>query len=147
MVKDKRAADVTLSEEASRNWSEILSREYLFDRFLRDADNLESRATKSDVCGALSRLLRRGGDDFRKLSVQVVGNPRAAEAEGEAEADGEDEADAAYAVNCTVGAAAEEAKEGGDAHVGVASRRRMFVEDLKEFRQSLPVYPVLHIVE
>ncbi len=41
-MKAKLAADVTLEEEVSRNWSEICSREYLFDRRFKDVDNLVS---------------------------------------------------------------------------------------------------------
>ena len=53
--------------------------------------------TKDKVTSALASMLR-GGADFRKLSVQVLGNPRATEAESEAP--GENEADSAYHVTC-----------------------------------------------
>ena len=100
----------------------------------------ENDVTKSDVSSALSCLLKRGGSDFRKLSVQVVGNPKASGEEkedGDEEEDEEDaedaDEDAVYSMLCQV----PEKKE-GDA---------VFVEDLKQFRRSLKVHPVLRIVE
>ena len=36
LIKERKSADVTLEEEVGRNWGEIGSREYVFDRFEKD---------------------------------------------------------------------------------------------------------------
>ena len=36
LIKLKQVPDVSLDEEVSRNWNEILSEEYLFDRFQQE---------------------------------------------------------------------------------------------------------------
>ena len=40
LAKLKMKADVTLEEEVARNWGEITGREYLFDRFEKEAEIL-----------------------------------------------------------------------------------------------------------
>ena len=42
LVKLKSQVDVTLAEEVNRNWSEIVSREYMFDRRETEIKFLES---------------------------------------------------------------------------------------------------------
>ena len=54
LIKQKKSADVTLYEEASRNWNEILSAEYVFDRFAREIQILEGIQSKEDMIDALA---------------------------------------------------------------------------------------------
>ena len=39
LIKLKQSPDVSLEEEVSRNWNEILSEEYLFDRLKQEVGN------------------------------------------------------------------------------------------------------------
>lgn len=75
LIKLKLRADVTLEEEVSRNWQEIISKEYVFDRNDREAALLGDISIK-DVKSLLLPLI-----STRKLSVQVVGsdNPNSAQ--------------------------------------------------------------------
>jgi nardilysin len=69
LIKAKKAADVTLEEEVNRNWNEIVSGEYLFDRHAKEILLLEG-CTKSAVVEYMNGFLKRS-EQRRKLSVQV----------------------------------------------------------------------------
>ncbi|XP_037087796.1 nardilysin-like [Pollicipes pollicipes] len=69
LIRNKQCADVSLEEEVNRNWGEIVSREYVFDRLDRESDVLQSIPLKE-----VRSLLRDAVDcQQRALSVQVVG--------------------------------------------------------------------------
>jgi len=68
LIKLKSRADVTLEEEVGRNWQEIMSREYVFNRNLREVEFLKQIGL-NDVKSVLLPLL-----STKKLSVQVVGS-------------------------------------------------------------------------
>ena len=69
----KSQADVTLNEEFHRNWSEISSAEYLFDRKQQEIKLLESCDKKSMV-DFVTKLIAKSNENRRKLSVQVQGS-------------------------------------------------------------------------
>lgn len=73
LIKLKRCGDVILAEEVGRNWGEITSDQYIFDRHEREIASIGEIKIQD---------LRRWWEDhnkfekstnFRKLSVQVVG--------------------------------------------------------------------------
>jgi len=68
LVKMKLRADVTLEEETGRNWQEIMSKEYVFNRSEREVAFLKEIGLE-EVKSALVPLL-----STRKLSVQVIGS-------------------------------------------------------------------------
>jgi len=68
LIKLKSRADVTLEEEVGRNWQEIMSKEYVFNRNAREVEFLKEVGLE-DVKSVLLPLL-----STRKLSVQVVGS-------------------------------------------------------------------------
>eukprot|EP00092_Neocalanus_flemingeri_P030811 GFUD01033465.1.p1 GENE.GFUD01033465.1~~GFUD01033465.1.p1 ORF type:complete len:1104 (+),score=409.71 GFUD01033465.1:45-3356(+) len=68
LTKLKLRADVTLEEEVCRNWQEIMSKEYVFNRNEREVAVLAEIGLE-DVKSLLLPLL-----STRKLSVQVVGS-------------------------------------------------------------------------
>ena len=72
LVTMKSQADVTLSEEVDRHWSEIVNAEYFFDRLTEEIKLLES-CDKDKMVEFCTKLLSKS-DSRRKLSVQVVGN-------------------------------------------------------------------------
>jgi len=67
LIKLKLTADVTLEQEVNRNWSEIISKEYVFDRPELLAAVLTEISTE-DMKKMLTPLLAE-----KKLSIQVVG--------------------------------------------------------------------------
>ena len=71
LIKLKQCADIHLKEEIYRNWAEITTREYLFDRFER-----EIAAVESITLEELRKFIKahtKDGTNFRKLSIQIVG--------------------------------------------------------------------------
>lgn len=70
IVKNKLSEDNKLSEEVNRNWSEIDSNYYDFNRFEKDVEAL-STITKNHV---LEFYRNHYGENQRKLSVQVIGH-------------------------------------------------------------------------
>ena len=73
LIKMKSQADVTLSEEFERNWNEIQSREYLFDRNLREIKLFED-CDKQKMVEFVTAIISKSNENRRKLSVQVVGS-------------------------------------------------------------------------
>ncbi|XP_052845822.1 nardilysin [Drosophila gunungcola] len=70
LISGKRLGDNSLDEEVMRNWSEIVTKEYFFNRMEMEIQTLNN-LTKEDV---LSFLNDYDKSNLRKLSVQVVGN-------------------------------------------------------------------------
>ena len=73
LIKMKSQADVTLSEDFERNWNEIQSREYLFDRNLREIKLFEE-CDKQKMVEFVTAVISKSNENRRKLSVQVVGS-------------------------------------------------------------------------
>ncbi|XP_017048682.1 nardilysin [Drosophila ficusphila] len=70
LISSKKLGDTSLDEEVMRNWSEIVTMEYFFNRMEMQIQTL-NRLTKDDV---LNFLKDYDKNNLRKLSVQVVGN-------------------------------------------------------------------------
>lgn len=70
LINGKKLGDTSLDEEVLRNWSEIVTKEYFFNRIETQIQML-SHLTKEDV---LNFLNDNDKNNLRKLSVQVVGN-------------------------------------------------------------------------
>ncbi|KAL1138822.1 hypothetical protein AAG570_008884 [Ranatra chinensis] len=74
LVKLKLCGDVYLKEEVKRNWDEIKSREYIFDRSEREVSYI-SGINLEDIDEFLKDQIGLKEDsNFRKLTVQVVGH-------------------------------------------------------------------------
>lgn len=73
LIKIKQCSDIHLKEEVKRNWGEINSCEYAFDRLEREVQHI-SNITKDEVIHFLHNCVSEAGKKFRKLSVQVVGH-------------------------------------------------------------------------
>lgn len=73
LVKNMLSKDNKLTEEAVRNWNEIINGEYEFDRRVKEVECL-SMITKNDL---LEFCRLHHGENERKLSVQIIGNGNA----------------------------------------------------------------------
>uniref|UniRef100_A0AAY4A2R5 Nardilysin n=1 Tax=Denticeps clupeoides TaxID=299321 RepID=A0AAY4A2R5_9TELE len=67
LVKLKECEDTHLGEEVDRNWAEVVTQQYVFDRLNREIEALKLM-TKSEL---VSWFLEHRGDSSRKLSVHV----------------------------------------------------------------------------
>lgn len=71
LIKLKNMVEVELESEVSRHWSEITSKEYIFNRLELEAQMI-SQLTKADVVEFyLSKVIAA---DAKKLSIQVIGS-------------------------------------------------------------------------
>lgn len=70
LITTKMAEDVDMVDEVARNWGEICSDEYVFDRAQREAEALRA-ITEKDL---LAFYLETYGEKARKLATQVIGN-------------------------------------------------------------------------
>ena len=128
LIQQKKAADVTLEEEVSRNWAEITSREYLFDRPNKDVEQLEKlMESKDNLLKILANLVKEG-KECRKLGVQILGNSKLDQDEDEANNDDENP-DKVFVV--------EHLDDG----------KKSFIKDSKEFANKLEMYPTHHITK
>lgn len=73
LIKIKQCSDIHLSEEVKRNWEEITSCEYAFDRLEREVQHI-SNIKKDEVLNFLIDIAVETGKKFRKLTIQVVGH-------------------------------------------------------------------------
>ncbi|KAF7659388.1 hypothetical protein LDENG_00298590 [Lucifuga dentata] len=69
LVKLKECDDTHLGEEVNRNWAEVLTQQYVFDRLNREIEALK-QMTRAEL---VSWLQEHRGRNSRKLSVHVVG--------------------------------------------------------------------------
>ncbi|XP_075038182.1 nardilysin [Mixophyes fleayi] len=69
LIKLKECEDTHLGEEVDRNWSEVITQQYLFDRLEREVDALKT-FKKSDM---VNWFQAHRGCDRKVLSVHVVG--------------------------------------------------------------------------
>ena len=73
LIKLKEVKDFSLYDEFSRNWGEILTEEYFFQRKQKEIICLENLEKQHIVEFWLENL----NNNLRKLSIQVVGNKQA----------------------------------------------------------------------
>ncbi|XP_066596131.1 nardilysin [Prorops nasuta] len=71
LIKLKKQALVQLKEEVDRNWKEIKTREFVFDRMEREVEAIERITIKKLKNFVHDNLLE--GENIRKLSVHIIG--------------------------------------------------------------------------
>ena len=123
LVKLKSQVDVTLAEEVNRNWSEIVSREYMFDRRETEIKFLES-CDKKQMVDFVSLLINKANSERRKLSVQVVGGNEITEDTMD------DNPDAKFVLKY----------HGQD-------DPKLFIDDVLAYKKSLSAFPLHKIVQ
>ncbi|XP_075873898.1 nardilysin [Nelusetta ayraudi] len=69
LVKLKECEDTHLGEEVDRNWAEVVTQQYVFDRLNREVQALKQMTGP----GLVSWFKEHRGENGRKLSVHVVG--------------------------------------------------------------------------
>ncbi|KAL8178679.1 UNVERIFIED_CONTAM: hypothetical protein K2H54_054870 [Gekko kuhli] len=69
LIKLKECEDSHLGEEVDRNWTEVVTQQYLFDRLVREIEALKS-LSRSEL---LDWFLIHRGKERKVLSVHVVG--------------------------------------------------------------------------
>lgn len=80
--KEKQCADIDLNEEVTRNWNEITTWQYMFDRLEREV--LAIKNIKINDLREWTEKHTLNGSNFRKLSIHVVGSKESNEEVNEA---------------------------------------------------------------
>lgn len=70
LIKLKQVADMAISAEVTRNWTEIVNEEYMFDRRRQQIEELR----KLEKGRIVNFLLTNELTNLRKVSVQVIGH-------------------------------------------------------------------------
>lgn len=118
LIKLKEIKDITLYEEVARNWSEITSEEYIFDRKAKEIAIIHS-LEKQDI---LDFWLKNEETNLRKLTVQVIGSNKEADKENESIEVDTKNLDLKFL----------ESDKNGEA-----------IKNIEEFKNKLKVYPVI----
>ncbi|XP_053986881.1 nardilysin-like isoform X2 [Hylaeus volcanicus] len=79
LIKQKQCADIHLREELDRNWPEITTGDYMFDRIENELITIES--IKIDQLREWMNAHTINGSNLRKLSVHVIGTPKSTDKE------------------------------------------------------------------
>lgn len=72
LIELKEHEDLSLADEADRNWTEVLDQTYIFNRKRREVEILR-KLTKEDLYQWFLTH-RKNGDKYKKLSVQIIGS-------------------------------------------------------------------------
>lgn len=81
LIKQKQCDDINLREEFHRNWAEITTGNYMFDRIENELMAIEHITIEELREWMNSHTMN--GSNLRKLSVHVVGTPKSADKENE----------------------------------------------------------------
>lgn len=74
LIKLKQCADIHLKQEVRRNWGEIKSKEYVFDRHHKEKKFIEQLSLQEVIQWFEPFVSIQSPQKLRKLSTQVVGN-------------------------------------------------------------------------
>ncbi|KAM0729058.1 Nardilysin [Formica fusca] len=126
--KEKQCADIDLNEEVTRNWNEITTWQYMFDRLEREV--LAIKNIKINDLREWTEKHTLNGSNFRKLSIHVVGSKESNEEVNEAINIPEDRSNTQYSLEYI--AKDPQDKETQDNHI----------IDIEDYKKDLYIYPV-----
>ncbi|XP_062565638.1 nardilysin isoform X2 [Armigeres subalbatus] len=132
LLKRKQIVDTELKNEVDRNWAEITTEEYIFNRNKLEMEHIE-RLGKQNILDFYNRLLF-DNRHRRKLSVQVVGCSEKSILCGDDKVDKDDEAETE-----------DLDREFIIQYLTTDDEQRNYITDIERFGKSLKVYPVTKI--
>lgn len=123
LILIKLTEDTDLKDEIARNWAEVTSDEYIFDRVQQEVNALRS-ITQEELIEFYSNSL---GDNEQKFSTQIIGNPNGNKTSDDVEED--------VVVDKSIFDRIEivEFKE---------NAKGVLIRDISRFKKTLDVYPV-----
>uniref|UniRef100_A0A8C8LYJ9 Nardilysin n=2 Tax=Oncorhynchus tshawytscha TaxID=74940 RepID=A0A8C8LYJ9_ONCTS len=136
LVKLKECEDTHLGEEVDRNWAEVVTQQYVFNRLHREIEALK-QMTRAELG---SWYLEHRGHNCRKLSVHVVGfGPE----EGDPPADGSGERDEEECGSSSYGEVSKLTFLPASPKMAAATS----IMDIPSFTQSLTLFPYHKIIQ
>ncbi|XP_055592600.1 nardilysin-like isoform X2 [Uranotaenia lowii] len=127
LLKRKQIVDTELKTEVSRNWAEITTEEYIFNRNKLEMAHIEN-LTKTDVKQFYEQLLF-DNHHRRKMAVQVVGSSEKSN----------------HHLTASDGAESEDLQRDFSIQYLTENSTRKFIGDIVDFGKMLVVYPVTKI--
>ena len=143
-LQAKKEADVTLSDEVNRNWAEIASREYLFDRHEKTIALLEA-CEKEKMVKHITSIINTK-QERKKFSVQVIGNPDGIKMQTEVD---EDEDGVEEGEECPAPSDLDPDSVFEMVYLNCDDKALSpsFILDSKSFKKGLKTYDVTHITK
>ncbi|CAH2005923.1 unnamed protein product [Acanthoscelides obtectus] len=138
LIKTKQCAHTDLKEEVDTNWSEIISDDYIFDRLKQEIAAIKDVTLKEVRQWWKTHNKFGDKENFRKLTVQVVGHNKSEKDVKDADVDvlGNDKEDAVLGRKFRVTVLGNESlckKEKKD--------KEYFIKDVEDFRSGLVMFP------
>ncbi|XP_050677562.1 nardilysin-like isoform X2 [Leptidea sinapis] len=126
LIQLKHTTDYELKEEANRNWREITSCEYKFQRLLIEAEAID-KVKMSDIRKWVADHFAVGNKSrFRKLSIQVVGHlPNSADNATQGESGVQDHS--------------LQLLHAGQPSTNIQENQEEFITSIDDFKKSLPL--------
>lgn len=132
LIELKEHEDLSLADEADRNWIEVIDQTYIFNRKRQEVAILK-KLTKEELYLWFSSH-RKNGNKYRKLSVQIIGS-------GQCEA--HDCADSH--VDADSGLGNDEDWQIRPLTVDTSGTTVFCVKNISEFKRTRAIYPVVKI--
>ncbi|XP_018577073.1 nardilysin [Anoplophora glabripennis] len=134
LIKTKQCADVHLKEEMNRNWSEIVTDDYLFDKLKQEVEAIGDIKIEEIREWWDKHNIFGNQENYKKLSIQVVGNDKNVD-QKRAKRDITDSAmSTKYAFNM-LGSEEISEKE--------SKAKDYFINDINKFKEGLALYPIV----
>nr|CAH7769485.1 unnamed protein product [Callosobruchus chinensis] len=131
LIKTKQCADTYLKEEVDRNWSEIISDDYIFDRLKQEIAAIKDVSLKELRKWWKSHNKFGDKENFRKLTIQVVGHK--AEQDAAAAAKNSDTLIDGKLMITVLGSPCLGPKEKKD--------KEYFITNVEDFKSGLVIFP------
>ncbi|XP_078353430.1 nardilysin-like [Oculina patagonica] len=132
LIELKEHEDLSLADEADRNWTEVLDQTYIFNRKRREVDTLR-KLTKEDLYQWFMSH-RKCGDKYKKLSVQIIGS---GQCETRACADSPVDADS--------GLGNDDDWQIRPVPVDTCGNQIFCIKNISEFKRTRAIFPVVKI--
>jgi len=132
LIELKEHEDLSLADEADRNWTEVLDQTYIFNRKRREVDSLRKLSKEDLYQWFLSH--RKSGDKYKKLSVQIIGSGQC-----------ETRACADVAVDADSGLGSDDDWQIRPVPVDTSGNQVLCIKNISEFKRTRAIFPVVKI--
>ncbi|CAL7942606.1 unnamed protein product [Xylocopa violacea] len=142
LIKLKQCADIHLKEEVDRNWMEITSGDYMFDRIENELSMIENITI--DELREWMKSHTINGSNLRKLSVHVIGNAKPTDKENNEEFQ-------SFAIGTNSNSEVEKNKNVRYSLTYVPApeetdKSSVYITDIQEYKSRLYSYPIIHTI-
>lgn len=147
LIKLKRCGDVVLAEEVGRNWGEITSDQYIFDRHEQEIKAIGEIKIQDLRKWWEEHNKFDKSENFRKLSVQVVGYDIGDKNEAKEKHEGNEISATVFGINfiCLTDVPCPHSRfclQYVETQTSSKEDPNYYIKDVQKFKQNLYLYPV-----